>query len=105
MTRVSVSELKANLSKYLREVKRGGEVQVLDRGVPVARLTALSVAAASGDQRRERLIRDGIVIPGSGDASAVLERPPVKVGASILEALLEDREDRRPARGRRSRGT
>ncbi len=38
MTTVSISDLKANLSRYLREVRRGGEVQVLDRGAPIARL-------------------------------------------------------------------
>ena len=94
MTRVSVSELKANLSKYLREVKRGGEVQVLDRGVPVARLMPLPAGAESDDERRERLIREGVILPGTGDAGAILERPPVKLGASVLEALLENREDR-----------
>ncbi|HEY7514112.1 MAG TPA: type II toxin-antitoxin system prevent-host-death family antitoxin, partial [Vicinamibacteria bacterium] len=44
MTRVSVTDLKAHLSRYLREVRRGGEVQILERGVPVARLTALPAA-------------------------------------------------------------
>jgi prevent-host-death family protein len=47
MTTVSVSELKAHLSRYLREVRRGGEVQVLDRGRPVAGLTGVSDAATS----------------------------------------------------------
>ena len=42
MTTVSISELKANLSRYVREVRRGGEVQVLDRGAPVARLVPTS---------------------------------------------------------------
>ncbi|MDD9980998.1 MAG: type II toxin-antitoxin system prevent-host-death family antitoxin [Gammaproteobacteria bacterium] len=36
MTTASVSDLKANLSRYLREVRRGGEVQILDRGAPVS---------------------------------------------------------------------
>ena len=31
MSTVSISDLKANLSRYLREVRRGGEIQVLDR--------------------------------------------------------------------------
>ena len=47
MSTVSISELKANLSRYLREVRRGGEVQVLDRGAPVARLVP---AAATDDE-------------------------------------------------------
>ncbi len=37
--RVGVSDLKARLSEYLRLVKKGEEVVVLDRGEPVARLT------------------------------------------------------------------
>ena len=35
---ISVSELKANLNHYLQEARRGGEVQILDGGTPVARL-------------------------------------------------------------------
>lgn len=95
MSRVSVSELKAHLSRYLREVRRGGEVQVLDRGVPVARLTSLPVSdAAAGDERRERLVQAGIVRPGTGDASKVLAEPPLELPTSILEALDEERADR-----------
>jgi prevent-host-death family protein len=95
MTRVSVSELKARLSQYLREVERGGEVQIVARGVPVARLTSLPPAdRRQGEQRRERLVRDGVLRPGSGDASTVLSEAPLVVGSSVLEALLEDRADR-----------
>ncbi|MCY3540106.1 MAG: type II toxin-antitoxin system prevent-host-death family antitoxin [bacterium] len=38
MTQATVSELEANLSHYLRQVRRGGEIEILDRGRPVARL-------------------------------------------------------------------
>jgi prevent-host-death family protein len=77
MTRVSVSELKAQLSKYLREVRRGGEVQILDRGVPVAMLVAIpaSQKREPDDERRARLIREGVLRPGTGDARAVLSKP------------------------------
>ena len=44
MTAVSISDLKANLSRYLREVRRGGEVHVLDRGAPVAADAQLGAA-------------------------------------------------------------
>jgi len=33
MTPASISELKANLSRYVNEARRGGEVQILDRGM------------------------------------------------------------------------
>ena len=90
MTAVSISDLKANLSRYLREVRRGGEVQVLDRGAPVARLVP---ATASDDEGiRERLVATGLLRPGKG--GAVLESPPLTLSASISEALSEDRTDR-----------
>ena len=54
MQTASVSELKANLSRYLREVRRGGEVQVLNRGTPVARLVpaARATTTCGGSSRR-----------------------------------------------------
>lgn len=92
MSTASVSELKANLSRYLREVRRGGEVEVLDRGAPVARL----IPPAAGDDRgiRERLIGDGLLRPGRGNAAAILESPPLTLPVSLSEALAEDRADR-----------
>lgn len=97
MKGVAISELKANLSRYLREVRRGGEVQILDRGVPVARLVGLPPSAGTSDDAafRERLARAGIVRPGSGDASAVLASPPMVLAASLSEALDDERNDRR----------
>lgn len=38
MTRVKIAELKARLSEYLRQVRRGHPVVVLDRNQPIARL-------------------------------------------------------------------
>ena len=92
MSTVSISELKANLSRYLREVRRGGEVQVLDRGAPVARLVP---AAATDDQGiRERLIGAGLLRPGNGAAADILDEPTLVLPVSVSEALLEDRADR-----------
>jgi prevent-host-death family protein len=94
MKTVSVSELKARFSQYLREVRRGGEVQILDRGVPVARLMPLRGSSAEGDGHRERLIRAGILRQGTGDASEVVDTPPLDLPVSLLAALAEEREDR-----------
>lgn len=95
MERVSVSNLKAHLSHYLRQVRKGGEVQVLDRGTPVAMLTALPPSKVrEDDQRLQRLVESGVVRPGSGDARKILEEEPLELGTSILEALKADRADR-----------
>lgn len=95
MTRVSVSDLKAKLSRYLREVRRGGEVEILDRGVPIARLTGIRVLTdISDDERRARLVRSGVLRQGTAEVSEILEQPPLEISSSILEALEEERADR-----------
>ena len=91
MSSVSVSDLKANLSRHLREVRRGGEIQILDRGKPVARLVP---PAITGDGHRERLISTGFLRPGQGDSAAILDEAPPMLQTSISEALDEDRADR-----------
>ncbi len=91
MSTVSVSELKANLSRYLREVRRGGEVQVLDRGTPVARLTA---PTEPNSGTRQRLVGMGLLRPGSGDPAAILNAAPLELAKSLSDALDEDRADR-----------
>lgn len=92
MSTASVSELKANLSRYLREVRRGGEVEVLDRGAPIARI----VPPGAGDGRgiRERMIGAGLLRPGKGNAATVLESPPLELPVSLSDALAQDRADR-----------
>ena len=52
-------------------------------------------AAARGDVvETERLIREGIIVPGKGDGRAILAMPPLKLKVDLLKALDEDREDR-----------
>ena len=94
MTRVAISELKAKLSRYLDQVKAGHEVVVTDRGRPVARL----VPYDDGRKREpdmERLIREGVILPGRGKLRDELLRPsPVKdPEGKVLQALLEEREE------------
>ncbi len=91
MTTVSISDLKANLSRYIREVRRGGEVQVLDRGTPVARLAP---PVAGGDSLRETLVRTGLLRPGKGQSVAILDEPLLELPASLSAALMEERTDR-----------
>jgi len=95
VSRASVTDLKAKLSRYLREVRRGGEVEILDRGIPIARLTAIRVPSeTSGEERRARLVRSGVLRQGTSEISEILEEPPLVVSTSILEALEEERADR-----------
>ena len=67
---VSVTELRAHLSDWLDRARAGGEVVITDRGIPVARLTALDSAGTL-----ERLTAEGLV----GRATA---QRPVAAGRS-----------------------
>jgi prevent-host-death family protein len=81
------------MSRYLREVKRGTEVEILDRGQPVARLVGVSKL-----ERRDALARmaaDGLVKLGNGNAAALAEKPRASLGTL---RLLEDTSH--PSKGR-----
>ena len=94
MKTVSVSELKAQLSRYLRHVAKGGEVQVVDRGVPIARLTSIAGKPDDDTERRHRLARSGVLRLGNGGIDKILRTRPANLPTSISDALREDREDR-----------
>jgi prevent-host-death family protein len=94
MSQVSVTDLKAHLSRYIREARRGGEVQILERGVPVALLTGFAPEEGSEPRRRGRLAEAGILRLGTGDAAAILGQAPLELGTSLSAALEEERTDR-----------
>ncbi|MGC8904530.1 type II toxin-antitoxin system Phd/YefM family antitoxin [Thermus sp.] len=87
MRTVSVSEAKSRLSELLRQVQAGEEVLILDRGMPVARLSP-----ALGPGGLLRLERQGLLRRGKGNPH--LEDLPLPTPKeSVLRALLEEREE------------
>lgn len=96
MRTASVTEFKARLSHYLRIVRRGSEVEILERGVPVARLVGVPREPRGNDQDRiERLCKTGVLRRGRGDLRWLLIEPPLGAqNVDLARALDEDREDR-----------
>lgn len=99
MKTVSVSELKANLSAVLERVARGETVLVSSRGKRIARIAPLRRADAGSDEEAlARLEAMGIIQraeqPGNLDFLK-MPRPKLKDGVSIVDALLENREEER----------
>ena len=95
--KAGVAELKAGLSRYLERVKAGQEILVTDRGRPVARLVPIAAELRRGS-RRERLVREGLLLPGRGRVRAALLKPPggdAGRGRAVLEALIEERREGR----------
>lgn len=94
MRSASVSEAKNKLSALLDEVKAGETVVITDRGRPVARLERIP-SAVDREGRLARLERAGLLRRGTGDARAVLARPPVTMtpaaGRTAIEVIVEER--------------
>jgi prevent-host-death family protein len=93
MRRVTVTELKNSLSKYLRLVKQGETVEVLERSVPIARIHA--VVEGRGESHLHRLVRDGIVSEAKGPlVKDVLSKPPIRCKVDPVKILIDERRKR-----------
>lgn len=81
MTTVRIAALKARLSEYLRSVRKGRTLTVLDRDTPIARIVPVSVEPLEV-RRATRRLRD-LTLP-----------PPPSVPTDSLAILLDDRRRR-----------
>ena len=81
MSDVGIAELKARLSEYLRSVRNGGTLTVLDRDTPIARIVPYAVQPLE-IRKATRRLRD-------------LKLPPKPAKRTDSVALLvEDRRRR-----------
>jgi prevent-host-death family protein len=84
MRRVKIAELKDRLSRYLREVEHGAEVEVTDRDRPIVRMVPVS---------REDEVE--VLPPARPFPSLARKRfRPARWGVSSTELLLEERRRR-----------
>lgn len=87
---VGVRELKAQLSRYVRQVKAGATLVITDRGKPVGRIVPLGTSAA---MRQQELIQVGMAawsgrrLPGVPDFTP----PRARGDRTVADLLLEDR--------------
>jgi prevent-host-death family protein len=66
MASIGLRELRQRASEYLRKVEAGETVEITTRGRPVALLVPLR-----GASQVERLVREGRIIPPTGDLLAL----------------------------------
>lgn len=97
MVRATISEVKNGLSAFLRQVRRGESVLVLDRKVPVACIVPPSQAPKGGgmDVRLARLEEAGIVVRRRSASPLHVLGEPVTSRGEVLDALLDERRDGR----------
>jgi prevent-host-death family protein len=84
---VGIADLKSRLSEYLREVRRGHSITVLDRETPVARIVPYEPTASGLASRPPAA---GAPAPGR-----VALPPPLGTEIDVLELLREERQGQR----------
>ena len=95
MRSVNVATLKNRLSHYLRAVRRGEEILIRDRNVPIARIVPLS-ATDDEDEELMELAAAGLVKLGKGrlpDSFFSMPGPSVPLDA-ILKVIRAERDER-----------
>lgn len=95
MEHVSISQLKNQLSAYLKKVQVGETVVVTDRNKPVARISRIP-DGDDEDSHVARLEAAGVVTRPTRKLTADMVQP-VDFGKDVrvLEALLEERAEGR----------
>ncbi len=86
---VGVRELKANLSRYVHEVKSGASVVITERGKPVGRIVPIS---PSLEVRLQELAEAGLIAWSGRALTPVAPVARVRGKQTISDLLLEDRE-------------
>lgn len=84
MKAVRIAELKSRLSEYLRAVRDGATVTVLDRNTPVAKIIPIQQAG----------LRIRKPAPGSLPPKRLALPPPLNLKLDVMDLLDEERADR-----------
>lgn len=95
MEKATISELKNRLSAYLKKVRAGQSVLILDRQQPIARLERVTGEEGRGG-RLSRLEQAGLLRRARGRTPLeALRAAAPKAKRSVTEALLDERREGR----------
>ncbi|MGH7578139.1 MAG: type II toxin-antitoxin system Phd/YefM family antitoxin [Longimicrobiales bacterium] len=95
MEKATISQLKNRLSAYLKKVRAGEAIVILDRDEPIARIERVAPEAHPED-RLTRLERSGLVRRSTAPLSLEeLRRPVPRPERSAVDALVEERREGR----------
>ena len=99
MKHATISNFRNHLSRYLRAVRRGETLEILDRDVPIARVVPIAPPKPGAPKEDENawldhLERQGVIKRGSGKpVQAILDGFPEgePLPSSAVETLLDER--------------
>lgn len=97
MRAVGIRELKNRLSEFVRLVRAGEEILVTDRGEVVAELRTPQRAIGPSEPYPglARLVREGRVRPGSGNAPELYPELPSRTPGGTAQRLLDEERGER----------
>jgi prevent-host-death family protein len=90
-TTVGIREAKINLSKLLKLVRKGREVVLTDRGVPVGKIVPIEAEKLPLEARIRRLESQGVIEPGQHEEQRKIPLP-IPIPDDLAQRML--REDR-----------
>lgn len=95
MRTAKLSDVKNDLSRLVEEVRKGGRVRILVRGVAAADIVPIADAPADFAEEMVELERNGQIRRGkAGIAKTILKAGPRVDGRKAQKVLSDEREDR-----------
>lgn len=101
-TTATVEYMKNHLGVLLKGVRRGKTVLIVDRHVPVAKLGPVDYSSLDNEEYLASLESDGVLRRAKKPLKKSFLKaalPKTKNGASIVDALLVDREEKNEISG------
>jgi prevent-host-death family protein len=86
MKQVRIADLKSHLSEYLRAVRGGQTIAVLDRETPIAQIVPI---------RKQTTLNIRKPAPGAPPLNRIRLPNALKVKIDIVDLLLEERQNHR----------
>ena len=89
-TTVGIREAKANLSRLLKEVQKGSEIILTDRGTPVGKLVPIDLENLTLTQRIKTLEKNGVI---DAVTETYKDVSPVSVKEGLAQKFLQEDRD------------
>lgn len=84
LRKAKIADFKSKLSAYLKQVRQGGEVVIMDRYTPVARVVPIS------PERKKLSVR----VPSIAGGFKNFRFKTVPLNVDVVKLLREEREDK-----------
>lgn len=88
-TSVGIRKLKAQLARYVRQVKAGETVTITERGKPIGQIIPVKT---STNDRVQKLIQSGLVSWNGRRLKSLKPRAYTRGKRTVADLLLENRE-------------